>query len=73
MTLTNAAVGWGRPAVYSIGMVVTALAQLACLALIWDDQVATAAWASAISIGIGFLLVLGLLVARPFSEPSGVR
>ena len=73
MTLTNAAVGWGRPAVYTIGMVVTALAQLACLALIWDDQVATAAWASAISIGIGFLLVLGLLVARPFSEPSSVR
>ena len=73
MTLANAAVGWGRPAVYSIGMVVTALAQLACLALIWDDQAATAAWASAISMGIGFLLVLGLLVARPFRDPSGVR
>ena len=71
MTLANAAVGWGRPAVYTIGMVVTALAQLACLALIWDDQVAAAAWASAISMGIGFLVVLGILVARQLQGSLG--
>jgi O-antigen/teichoic acid export membrane protein len=64
-TLTTAAVGWGRPRVYAVGMIVAALAELAYLLAAGGGSIATAAWATAAGIGAGLAAVLVALAARP--------
>ncbi len=65
MALANAAVGWGRPGMYTAGMVLAAVAQVAALAVFWNDEASTAAWCTGGAMALGFLLVLVLLLRRP--------
>jgi O-antigen/teichoic acid export membrane protein len=67
-TLTTAAVGWGRPRVYAVGMIVAAAAELAYLLAAGGGSIATAAWATASAVGAGLVAVLVVLVARPLGR-----
>lgn len=66
VVLTGAAVGWGRPRVYVVGISVAAAAEVGYLLLVGGDEPATAAWASAGSITIALVVVAAWLTVRPF-------
>lgn len=67
--LTEGAVGWGRPGVYSAGIVVAAGTEvLALLSLSDEAGISAAAWASAGSMALGLGTVVLLIVLRPLRE-----
>ena len=67
--LTEGAVGWGRPGVYSAGIVVAAVTEvLALLSLSDEAGISAAAWASAGSMALGLGTVVLLLVLRPLRD-----
>jgi O-antigen/teichoic acid export membrane protein len=63
--LTTAAVGWGRPRVFAVGVGVAALVEVAVLLAVPDGDIATAAWATAGSIAAGLAAVLVVLAVAP--------
>jgi O-antigen/teichoic acid export membrane protein len=68
--LTEAALGWGRPGPYTLGMVSAAVVQLGYLAAFGDDQASTAAWASGTSMALSFAVVVAWLRLRPLDRGS---
>lgn len=64
-TLTIAAVGWGRPKVYTAGMALAPVLEAVALALIGHRSLVTAASAYSASIAGAFVFVLLLLCVRP--------
>jgi FkbM family methyltransferase len=78
-TLTQAVIGWGRPAVYTIGIAVAAGAEVVLLAALPDGSSASAAWAFAGSIALALVIVvawvagLGRLAARARHVPGLLR
>jgi O-antigen/teichoic acid export membrane protein len=68
--LTEAALGWGRPGLYTLGMLTAAALQLGYLAAFADDQASTAAWASGISMTASFAVVVLWLCLRPLDRRS---
>ena len=65
VTLTSAAVGWGRPRVYTLAIAVAALSEVGYLWVVGGDRPETAAWASAGSIGLALVVVSAWLYVRP--------
>jgi len=64
--LTEGAVGWGRPRVYSAGIAVAAVAEVGLLLSLGSDAGASdAAWASAASMAAGLTTVVAILLVRP--------
>jgi O-antigen/teichoic acid export membrane protein len=63
--VTTAAIGWGRPGVFTLGIVAAAAGEVAYLLLVGGHEATTAAWATAASITLGFVVVLARLRARP--------
>jgi O-antigen/teichoic acid export membrane protein len=72
VTLTSSSVGWGRPGVYTSAMAVATVSELVYLVFLSHDlgglNPSTAAIASAASIGLALLAVLGQLYWRPLGE-----
>jgi O-antigen/teichoic acid export membrane protein len=68
--LTEGAVGWGRPGVYSTGIVVAAVAEVVALLWLSGSGISDAAWASAGSMALGLCTVVILLVLRPLRTES---
>jgi O-antigen/teichoic acid export membrane protein len=67
--LTEGAVGWGRPRVYSAGIVVAAVAEVLVLVSLSEEAgISAAAWASAGSMALGLGTVVLLVVLRPLRE-----
>lgn len=66
VVLTGAAVGWGRPLVYVVGISVAAAAEVSYLLIVGGNDPATAAWVNAASITIALVVVAGWLAVRPF-------
>ena len=67
--LTEGAVGWGRPGVYSAGIVVAAVTEVVALLSLSDEAgISSAAWASAGSMALGLGTVVLLLVLRPLRD-----
>jgi O-antigen/teichoic acid export membrane protein len=63
VTITVAAIGWGRSSLMALGISVAAGSEVALLLLGSGSTIAFAGWANAISIGLG-LVAVGLALAR---------
>ncbi|MDX6414557.1 MAG: hypothetical protein QOH23_1967 [Gaiellaceae bacterium] len=57
-TITTAAIGWGRPGLFTLGMGVAAVAEVAYLAAVGVRSPADAAWAFAVSISVALASIL---------------
>lgn len=64
-TLTMAAVGWGRPRVYTFGVASAAALEGLLLFLVHRPNLMTAAYAYSVSMAGALALVLGALALRP--------
>jgi O-antigen/teichoic acid export membrane protein len=74
MTLTQAAIGWGRPLIYSGAIAVAAVVETLGLLLLPGGSIEFAAWIYAGSMAVATALVAVWLLARPFSlEGVGQR
>jgi O-antigen/teichoic acid export membrane protein len=72
MTLTNSAVGWGRPRIYFATIALAALTEVTAFLVIPSGSIAAAAWLYAGSIAVGTLAVSLWLVVRPLERaPAG--
>jgi O-antigen/teichoic acid export membrane protein len=65
MTLTQAAIGWGRPHLYTATMAVAALAEVVALVTLPGGSIEFAAWTYAGSMALATTLVAGWLLIRP--------
>jgi stage V sporulation protein B len=72
-TLTTAAVGWGRPGVYLLGMGCSAAAQLIGFELVGVNGSTQTAWVHAGSICVGMMAVCLRLLQRPLQDRSSSR
>lgn len=66
--LVSAAVGWGRPSVYTIGIGIAAVVEVAILATTHSHAATTAARSAAVSIACGLVGVLFILHKWPLVE-----
>jgi len=70
--LSSSAVGWGRPGIYTSAMIVATVAEIAYLLFLTEHlgglKASTAALASASSIGLALLVVLGQLYIKPLGR-----
>lgn len=65
ITLTNGAVGWGRPQLYTAGVAVAGASELLLLVLVAGNRASDAGWAYAGSITLGLVTVVVLLWRSP--------
>jgi O-antigen/teichoic acid export membrane protein len=70
MTLTQAAIGWGRPHLYTTTMAVAAVAEVLGLIVLPGGSIEFAAWTYAGSMALATTLVAAWLVVRPFGFNS---
>jgi O-antigen/teichoic acid export membrane protein len=74
VVLTTSAVGWGRPGVYTAGMALAAVCELALLAALPEDHITTAAWAVSGSIALALVAVAAyLFIAGGRQTASALR
>jgi O-antigen/teichoic acid export membrane protein len=73
MTLTNSAVGWGRPRVYFATIGVAALTEVAAFLVIPPGSIAAAAWLYSGSIAVGTAAVALWLFVRPLERAPSSR
>lgn len=71
--LTEAAVGWGRPGVYTLGIAVAALGEVAGLLAFGGDTSTSAAWWFTAATALGLATVMASLVLRPLTGRSSPR
>src|SRR4051812_12217825 len=67
MTLTQSAIGWGRPHIYSVTIALAALVEVVGLMVLPGRSIEFAAWVDAGSMGVATLVVAGWLLVRPFT------
>jgi O-antigen/teichoic acid export membrane protein len=67
MTLTQSAIGWGRPHLYSVTIAVAAMVEVAGLIVLPGRSIEFAAWVYAGSIAIATAVVACWLLLRPFA------
>jgi O-antigen/teichoic acid export membrane protein len=68
VTVTHGAVGWGRPGLYALGMLLAVPLEIGCLLAFGGDHSSVAGWASGASMMIAFALVLLRMRGRPLEE-----
>jgi O-antigen/teichoic acid export membrane protein len=65
VTVTVAAIGWGRSGVMALGICVAASSEVVLLLVGGGSSIAFAGWANAVSIGLGLAAVGLALIRRP--------
>jgi O-antigen/teichoic acid export membrane protein len=72
---TNGAVGWGRPGVYTVTILIAAACEVGALLVIDSSESAAAAWAFAGSGLVALVVVVAWLLLRPLQaeEAAGPR
>jgi O-antigen/teichoic acid export membrane protein len=71
--ITTAAIGWGRPGLFTLGIGIAAVTEVVYLAAIGVSTPADAAWAFAVSITVALLAVLLWLYVDSYRHTVGRR